>query len=224
MEREEWKERRNTELVFLLDRSASMEGLEKDTIEGFQSVIKKQISQKETVRVTTILFDDSCEELYFRQRVKDVPRMTEKEYFVRGCTALLDAMGKTIHKMVSVEKSRKEMKKEIQVIFVIITDGIENSSREYTYDVVKRLIEKKKKEGWEFLFLGANMNAVREAGNLGISADRSVTFCNDGEGVALNYEVIGDTISDMLRVPAIKESIDGSWKRRIESDYRKRGK
>ena len=200
-----------------------MEGLEKDTIKGFQSVIKKQKKQKGTVRVTTILFDDVCEELYFRQRIKDVPRMTEKEYFVRGCTALLDAMGKTIHKMVSVERNRKKKSKGIRVIFVIITDGFENSSKEYTYDAVKRLIEKQKHEGWEFLFLGANMNAVKEAENLGISAERSVTFCNASEGVALSYEVVGETISDMRSAFFMQSSINSSWKSKIERDYKKRG-
>lgn len=212
-------EKRGTELVFILDRSASMEGLEQDTINGFRSMIKRKKKQKGAVKVTTVLFDDVCEELYFRQKIKEVPEMTKKEYFVGGCTALLDAVGKIIHKMLRVEKERK---KEVQVIFVIITDGFENSSKEYTYDSVKKLIEKQKNAGWEFLFLGANMDAVREAENFGISSDKSVTFHNDSLGVALNYEVLGETITAMRMEESGMHFLDDSWKAAIEKDYKNR--
>lgn len=220
MEKKEISEKGETELVFILDRSASMKGLESDTIRGFHSMIERQKKQKGKVRVTVVLFDDVCEELYFRKKIKKIPEMTEKEYFVRGCTALLDAMGRTLYRLIRVEKEKKGSKS--QVIFVIITDGLENSSREYTYGAIKKIIERQKKKGWEFLFLGANMDAVREAANFGISSDRSVTFCNDREGVALNYEVVGDAISSIRSASEQNSAIDGSWKEKIEQDYSRR--
>lgn len=206
------------DLVFILDRSASMEGLEEDTIRGFNSMLKKQVKPS---RVTTVLFDDKTEELYYRKELRDVREMTGKEYFVRGCTALLDAIGKTIYKMDASHRKR-EGEKSDKVIFVIVTDGLENASCEYTYAAVKKLIEKQKKTGWEFFFLGANMDAVREAANIGISSDRSVTFHSDSAGTTLNYKVIGRMLYTMqAEFPAWKE-IDASWKYEIEDDYNKR--
>lgn len=210
------RERKTAELVFVLDRSGSMSGLEEDTIAGFNTMLKKQ---KGEVNVTTVLFADELEELYFRKRIDDVSEMTDKEYFVQGTTALLDVIGKTIHKMILSEKKQEEKNKG-PVIFVIITDGYENASRVYTYESVKKLIEKQKKSGWEFLFLGANMDAVREAGNFGISSDRAVAFHNDKQGVALNYKVVGNTLSFMRMERTMP--MDSSWKDEIEKDYKKR--
>lgn len=205
-----------TDMVFIIDRSGSMEGLEKETVQGFNSMLNKQM---ESVNVTTVLFDDEVEELYYRKKLCDVREMTENEFFVRGCTALLDAMGRTIYKM--IVSQRKDKSKPDKIIFVIITDGLENASREYTYGSVKKLIQKQKGMGWEFFFLGANMDAVREAADIGISSDRSVTFYNDSAGVALNYEVIGKTLHTMRMESSEQKKLDASWKNDIEVYYRK---
>lgn len=211
---------KSAELVFILDRSASMAGLEEDTITGFNTMLRKQKEQKGEVKVTTVLFDDVIEELYFREKIEDVSQMADKQYFARGCTALLDAVGKTIQKIVL--SGRAEKKKTDSVICVIVTDGFENASKKYTYESLKKLIEKQKKVGWEFLFLGANMDAVREAANFGISHDRSVVFHNDSLGIALNYQVIGETVAAMRIAEPEMVPIDGSWKEKIEEDYGKR--
>ena len=180
-----------TELVFILDRSGSMAGLESDTIGGFNGMIQKQKKQKGKANVTTVLFDDRYDLIHDRFSLKTIRPMTEKEYYVRGCTALLDAVGKTIHKMANIQKHLPEKKRAEKVIFVIITDGMENASREYGYKEVKAMIEKEKETyGWEFLFLGANIDAVAEAGRMGIHADRSVTFQNDSQGIAVNYQAV----------------------------------
>nr|WP_300306754.1 vWA domain-containing protein [uncultured Anaerostipes sp.] len=211
-----------TELVFILDRSGSMAGLESDTIGGFNGMIQKQKKQKGKANVTTVLFDDRYDLIHDRFSLKTIRPMTEKEYYVRGCTALLDAVGKTIHKMANIQKHLPEKKRAEKVIFVIITDGMENASREYGYKEVKAMIEKEKETyGWEFLFLGANIDAVAEAGRMGIHADRSVTFQNDSQGIAVNYQAVEETISCM-RAAASMAQIDGSWKDAIEKDYRKR--
>lgn len=148
--------------------------------------------------------------------------MTERDYYVGGCTALLDAVGKTIQKMANIQKHLPEKKRAEKVIFVIMTDGMENASREYGYKEVKSMIEKEKEiYGWEFLFLGANIDAVAEAGRMGIRADRSVTFQNDSQGIAVNYQAVEETLSCM-RAAASMAQVDGRWKEAIEKDYRKR--
>ncbi len=211
-----------TELVFILDRSGSMAGLESDTIGGFNGMIQKQKKQKGKANVTTVLFDDRYDVIHDRFPLKTIMPMTEENYYVRGCTALLDAVGKTIHKMANVQKYLPEKKRAEKVIFVIITDGMENASREYGYREVKSMIEKEKeKYGWEFLFLGANIDAVAEAGKIGIRADRSVTFQNDSQGIAVNYRAVEETLSCM-RAASSMTQIDGSWKKAIEKDYKKR--
>lgn len=212
-------EKENMELVFLLDRSASMAGLEKDTINGFNSVLKKQKEYGGGIKVTTVLFDDDLEELYFRSEIKEIHKMTDKEYFVGGCTALLDAMGKIIYKMIVSQKKEERVN---NVIAVIITDGLENASHEYTYDSVKKMVERQKSAGWEFLFLGANMDAVSEAANLGISSNRAVTFCNDSKGVALSYEIVGETLCAMRMASAGAVPIGSLWKEGIERDFARR--
>lgn len=211
-----------TELVFILDRSGSMAGLESDTIGGFNGMLQKQKRESGEANVTTVLFDDRYELLHDHQSIDSIALMTEKQYYVRGCTALFDAMGKAIQKMVNIQKSTKDEEKAEKVIFVIITDGLENASREYTCDRLKSMIEyQTDRYGWEFIFLGANMDAVQEAARFGIQEDRSVTFTNDSAGQTLNYTVISETVSKMR---ACSQRIDSSWKKRIEKDFASRRK
>ena len=211
-----------TELVMILDRSGSMAGLESDTIGGYNSMLKKQRETAGEVLVSTVLFDDRSEVLYDRIPLRKMPRMTEEDYYVRGCTALLDAVGGAIHHIGNVHKYAKEEDRPEKTIFVITTDGMENASRMYTYDCVKKMIERqKKKYGWEFLFLGANMDAVGTAARFGIAEDRAANFHSDHEGTALNYDVLAEAVCTM-RVKAAP--IGAEWKKRIEEDYKRRGK
>lgn len=213
-----------TELVFILDRSGSMSGLESDTIGGFNGMIEKQKKQDGEANVTTVLFDDKYELIHDRFPIQAIKPLTERDYYVRGCTALLDAVGKTIHKIGNIQKYLPDDMKAEKVIFVITTDGLENASREYNYDRIRQMIERQKEQyGWEFLFLGANMDAVSEAKKFGISADRSVTFENDSEGVATNYRVVGQALCRM-RSAASTAEVDGTWKEEIEADFKKRGR
>ncbi len=208
-----------TELVFVLDRSGSMSGLESDTIGGFNSVMTKQKTEEGDANVTTVLFDDQYELLHDRYNLKKIDKITDKEYFVRGTTALLDAIGKTIHKMGNAQKYASDDERAEKVMFVIITDGMENASSEYSYDKIKKMIDRQKeKYGWEFIFLGANIDAVETASRFGIAEDRAANYHADGEGTMLNYEVISETVS-MVRA---KRSIDGTWKDKIDKDYKNR--
>ena len=211
-----------TELVMILDRSGSMSGLESDTIGGYNSMLKKQRETEGEVLVSTVLFDDRIEVLYDRVPLTEMPQMTDKEYYVRGCTALLDAVGGAIHHIGNVHKYAREEDRPEKTIFVITTDGLENASRNYDYASVKRMVERQKeKYGWEFLFLGANIDAIETAGRFGISADRAANYHSDHEGTALNYEVLSDAICSM-RVCAAP--VGAGWKKRIEEDFRKRKK
>lgn len=211
-----------TELVFILDRSGSMHGLEADTTGGFNSMLDKQRSQEGDANITTVLFDDNYEKIHDRVSIKKVAALTENEYFVRGCTALLDAVGQTIHDMALLQKHLPPEQKAGKVIFVIITDGLENASHIYSKEQVKRMIEREKEGyGWEFLFLGANIDAVSEAGSLGIDADRSVTFQNDSKGIETNFNVVAKTLSAMRSAPCTA-SIGADWKKEIEEDYNRR--
>ena len=210
-----------TELVFILDRSGSMSGLERDTIGGFNSMIEKQKKEAGEAVVSTVLFDSDSVVIHDRLPLSKVPRMTEKEYFPRGCTALLDAVGGAIHHIGNVHKyARKEDVPE-KTLFVITTDGCENASRRYDYDKVRRMIERQKeKYGWEFLFLGANIDAAGEARRFGISADRAVNYNCDKEGTALNYDVIGEAVCSVRAC----RPLSADWKKRIDEDVKKRGK
>ena len=211
-----------TELVMILDRSGSMGGLEGDTIGGYNSMLQKQREAEGEVLVSTVLFDNVSEVLYDRIPLRNMPRMTEKEYYVRGCTALLDAIGGAIHHIGNVHKYAREEDRPEKTIFVITTDGLENASRNYTYEKVKQMVERQKeKYGWEFLFLGANMDAIETAGRFGIARDRAATYNSDHAGTALNYEVLGETLCEMRACAA---PIDDSWKRRIEEDFKRRGR
>ncbi len=211
-----------TELVMILDRSGSMAGLERDTIGGYNSMLRKQREADGEVLVSTVLFDDRSRVLYDRVPLDRLPQMTEKEYYVRGCTALLDALGGAIHHIGHVHKYAHDEDRPEKTIFVITTDGMENASREYSYNRVKKMVERQKeKYGWEFLFLGANMDAIETAGRFGISADRAANYNSDHEGTALNYEVLAETVCEM-RVSA--SPIGASWKKRIDEDYERRGR
>ena len=210
-----------TELVMILDRSGSMGGLESDTIGGYNSMRKKQRDTDGEVLVSTVLFDDRSEVLYDRVPLDRMPQMTEKEYYVRGCTALLDAVGGAIRHIGNVHKYAREEDRPEKTIFVITTDGMENASREYSYDRVKQMVEKQKeKYGWEFIFLGANIDAIETAGRFGITADRAANFHSDHVGTALNYEVLADAVCEMRACAA---PIGAGWKKRIEEDFKKRG-
>lgn len=197
-----------------------MSGMERDTIGGFNSMIEKQREEPEKTVVSTVLFDNFSEVIHDRVPLWNVPRMTEREYFVRGCTALLDAVGGAIHHIGNVHKYARQEDVPKQTMFVITTDGMENASRYYTYEKVQSMIKRQQeKYGWEFLFLGANMDAVAEAKRFGIDESRAANFHCDEEGTALNYEVIGDAILS-VRCGC---SFPQNWKRRIDEDYKKRG-
>ena len=207
-----------TELVFILDRSGSMAGLESDTIGGFNAMLSKQRSAPGNAVITTVLFDNRVELLHDRIPIEGVADLTERDYFVRGSTALLDAIGTTIRKIVQVHRHTSEAARPDRTVFVIITDGMENSSRGYTAAAVKAMIEKEKAYGWEFLFLGANIDAISAASSIGIRPERAVNYHADAEGTRLNYDVVGDAICDMrANCP-----IDDGWKARIDADFNRR--
>ena len=186
-----------TELVFILDRSGSMSGLESDTIGGFNGMLMKQKKEEGEVNVTTVLFDDAIEVIHDRFPLDVVEPLTDEDYYVRGCTALLDAVGSTVKKVENIQKRLPEEMKAEKIIFVITTDGQENASHEYTHKMVKEMIEKYQEDGWEFIFMGANIDAVKEASNLGIRQKRAVTYRNDSKGVQLNYMVAGNIVSNL---------------------------
>ena len=210
-----------TELVFIIDRSGSMSGLESDTIGGFNSMIRKQKQAEGEALISTVLFDNESEVLNYRVNVKDIQPMTEHDYTVRGTTALIDAIGGAIHHIGNVHKYARQEDVPEHTMFVITTDGMENASRYYSSDKVKKMIERQKvKYGWEFLFLGANIDAVETASHFGIGADRAVNYNCDSEGTALNYEVVSDAICSVRCSAPLKSD----WKKRIDEDYKKRGR
>lgn len=206
-----------TELVFLLDRSGSMGGLESDTIGGYNALLEKQKSVPGEAIVTTVLFDDHYELLHDRTTIQGIRMITGQDYYVRGSTALLDAIGKTISKIASAHQHTDESQRPGKTLMVITTDGLENASREFTYQKVRQMIEHQKQEfGWEFLFLGANIDAISAAGKFGIAADRAVNYHADSAGTRLNYEVLSNAAS-CLRASC---PLDGTWKERIDQDYK----
>lgn len=208
-----------TELVFILDRSGSMSGLEGDTIGGFNSMLAKQKEESGEVIVTTVLFNDRYELLHDRTDIKGVRPITEKEYFVGGNTALLDAIGKTINKISNAQKHICDEQRANKVLFVIITDGMENSSREFSYDKIKGMIETQKKaHDWEFLFLGANIDAISEAAKIGIGANRAVNYHADSQGTMQNFK----TLSNVVTCMQVSNGIPDDWKKDIEDDFENR--
>lgn len=210
-----------TELVFILDKSGSMAGLESDTIGGFNSMLAKQKEEPGEVIVTTVLFNDCYELLHDRTNIKGVRPISEKEYFVGGNTALLDAVGKTINKISNAQKHICEEQRANKVLFVIITDGMENSSREFDYGKIKEMIETQKKvHDWEFLFLGANIDAVSVAAKIGIRANRAANYHADGYGTRQNFETLSKVVTYMQE----NNGIPDDWKKTIDDDFENRDK
>ena len=210
-----------TELVFILDRSGSMAGLEKDTIGGFNSMIAQQKAAEGDALVSTVLFSNESKVIHDRIDVRRVEPLTERQYVACGCTALLDAIGGAIHHIGNVHKYARREDVPEKTMFIITTDGYENASRRYNYETVRRMIERQKeKYGWEFLFLGANIDAAKEAARFGIDADRAVNYKCDEEGTALNYEVISAAVCSVRAA----QPLSADWKRRIDEDVKKRGR
>lgn len=208
-----------TELVFILDRSGSMNGLEADTTYGFNSMLEKQRQVPGDCRITTVLFDHERVLLHDRFDIEGVEPMTKEQYQVRGTTALLDAIGFSIQRIERVQTKAKKKHRAKNVLFVIITDGLENASREFTAKQVKRMIEKHKEvDGWEFVFLGANIDAVKTAKHYGIGMDRAVDFHADSEGVEKNFQVMSKTVSHYRMHACMPEN----WDEEIQDDYQGR--
>ncbi len=210
-----------TELVFILDKSGSMGGLESDTIGGFNSMLLKQQKMPEECLITTVLFNHTYELLHDRINIKAIRQITEEEYQVSGTTALLDAIGRTIHKISNAQKHTREEFRAEKILFVIITDGLENSSREYSVEAVKASIETCKSQfGWEFIFMGANIDAVEAAATIGISADRAQNYHADKIGVKLNFMVANEMCCQFREQKGISEN----WNESIQKDFSRRGK
>ena len=208
-----------SEIVFLLDRSGSMSGLEKDTIGGFNAMIEKQKKEEGEALISTILFDHEMKVLHDRVKVQDVKPISEKDYQVRGCTALLDAMGGAIHHIGNVHKYARNEDVPEHTIFVITTDGMENASSHYSSSKVRTMVERQKeKYGWEFLFLCANMDAIAAAKNFGIEEDKAVEYRSDDIGTRLNYAVMSEAICEFRT----KGTVEKSWKQKIENDRKNR--
>lgn len=207
-----------TDLIFILDKSGSMSGLEKDTIGGFNSLIEKQKKEEGLAYVTTVLFSDKTEIIHDRMEIKDVTKLTEKEYYVGGCTALLDAIGETINNINEKNNKLDICNKANKTLFVITTDGMENASREYDYKKIKKMIEEKKECGWDFLFLGANIDAIETASRFGIDEDNAVEYKCDSKGVNLNYESLNEAVMCVRKTGKVNKK----WKECIEKDYEER--
>ena len=210
-----------TEIVFILDRSGSMAGLEEDTIGGFNAMIQKQKGEAGEAYVSTVLFDNVTEVIHDRVDIRNLAPLTRKEYYVRGCTALLDAVGRTIRHIGNVHKYAREEDRPEKTIFVITTDGMENASREYNYERVRSMIEhEKEKYGWEFLFLGANIDAAKEAARFGITEDFAANYHADHQGTAVIYEAMSEAVCNVRAC----RPMSAAWKTRVEEDFKKRGK
>jgi uncharacterized protein YegL len=210
-----------TEIVFILDRSGSMSGLEGDTIGGYNAMVEKQKDAPGQALISTVLFDDNVEVLHDRLDIKGLAPITDKEYYVRGTTALLDAVGGAIHHIGNIHKYARDEDRPENTVIVITTDGMENASYRYNYDSVKKMIERQKeKYGWEFIFLGANIDALEVAGRFGIGADRASNYHADGLGTQLNYSVVGEAMFNLRQGNGIK----ADWKDPIDKDYKGRKK
>lgn len=206
-----------TELVFILDRSGSMRGLESDTVGGYNALLDKQRKEDGEAIVTTVLFDDGYELLHDRIPLTGIADITTKEYYVRGCTALLDAVGRTITKVENAQAHTLESQRPEKTLFVITTDGLENASKEYRLDAVKAMIDRCREKGWEFLFLGANMDAVKTAGAMGIAPERSVNYHADSAGTAATFASVACAVSEM------RHGIMGNkWRKAVDEDYNSR--
>ena len=209
-----------TELVFILDRSGSMSGLESDTIGGYNSFLEKQKKEKGDCLISTVLFNQYSSVVHDRVKISEIRKMTKDDYFPSGCTALIDAIGSSIHHIRNVHKYIREEDVPANTIFVIITDGLENASTKYSSAQVKQMIGEQKEKGWEFLFLGANIDAVETARSYGISEDRAVDFHNDEQGIETNFEVLSKTVG-LVRE---NKKMDAGWSAEIRKDYHSRKK
>ena len=210
-----------TELVFILDRSGSMAGLEDDTIGGFNGMLEKQQKEPGEAYISTVLFDGQSEVIHDRVPLDRIGKLTREEYYVRGCTALLDAVGSAIHHIRNVHKYAREEDRPEKTLFVITTDGMENASRQYTYDSLKAMIKhQKEKYGWEFLFLGANIDAVKEAARFGISKDYAANYHADSKGTQVIYEAVSDAVCCARAC----RPMPSRGKEKIDSDFESRGK
>ena len=208
------------ELIFILDRSGSMAGLEEDTIGGFNAMLEKQKHQPGKAWISTILFDHETKTVHDRLPLEQVPPLGKEDYQVRGSTALMDALGETVNRIMAVHSCLSPQDRPEKTLFIITTDGKENASRRYSAREIRRLIEAQKEAGWEFLFLGANIDALETAERFGIQKDHAVNFCSDSRGTALNYRAVGDAVSEVRAC----RPLSASWKQEIDRDYRKRRK
>ena len=210
-----------TEIVFILDRSGSMAGLEDDTIGGFNAMIQEQKVEEGEAYVSTVLFDNHTEVIHDRVDIQKVAPMTRNEYYVRGCTALLDAVGSAIHHIGNVHKYAREEDRPENTLFVITTDGMENASRQYSYEKVKSMIQRQQEQyGWEFIFLGANIDATKEAARFGIREDHAANYHADSTGTAVIYEAMNEAVCNVRA----SRPMAGCWKKKIDADYENRGK
>ncbi len=208
-----------TELVFILDRSGSMGGLESDTIGGFNSLVEKQKKQDGECYVTTVLFDNFIEKIHDRVKLSEVERLTEEDYYVRGCTALVDAIGTSVKHIENIHRYIRKSDVPEHTMFVIITDGMENASREFTGDKVREMIENhKENDGWEFLFIGANIDAVKTAKGFGINEDRAVNYHADKKGTGVVYRAMEKAVGCVRASAPLKKS----WCEEIDDDYKSR--
>ena len=217
-----------TEIVYILDRSGSMSGLEADTIGGFNSMMEKQKKTGEKALVSTVLFDDECEVLHDRVPIEKIEKMNDKQYYVRGCTALLDAVGGAIHHIGNIHKYAREEDVPGKTIFVITTDGMENASRKYSREKIQKMVKKQqKKYGWEFIFIGANIDAYEEAQKYGIRRDRAVNYVCDSVGTANVYAGVSMAVSSVMKAKCVDDMDEclstSGWNEEIERDYNKRG-
>ncbi len=210
-----------TEMVFILDRSGSMYSLTRDTVGGFNSMLERQRAEEGEALVSVVLFNSQSEVLYDRKDIRAVEQMTEKQYAACGCTALIDALGGAIHHIGNVHKYAREEDRPEHTVFVITTDGLENASRQYTADKVKQMITRQQeKYGWQFIFLGANIDAVETAAHYGIKSSNAVDYCPDAEGTEINFRVMDKAIRSVRECGTLCED----WALEAKADFKKRGK
>ncbi len=217
-----------TEIIYILDRSGSMSGLEADTIGGFNSMMDQQKKTGEKALVSTVLFDNVCEVIHDRVPIDKIEKMTDKQYYVRGCTALLDAVGGAIHHIGNIHKYAREEDRPEKTIVVITTDGMENASEKYSREKIEMMVKRQqKKYGWEFIFIGANIDAYAEAQKYGIRRDRAVNYVCDSIGMAHVYAGVGKAVSSAMMAKnqaGMAGCIDNSeWDKEISADFAKRG-
>ncbi|MBR1580903.1 MAG: VWA domain-containing protein [Selenomonadaceae bacterium] len=217
-----------TEVVFILDRSGSMNGLEDDTIGGFNSMLDKQKASNSRVLISTVLFDHLLEVIYDRVPIETIKHMTREDYYTRGRTALLDAIGETVKHIKTIHKYARDEDRPDKTLFIITTDGRENASTRYNYADVKKLVEDQKEAGWEFLFLGANIDAIKTAGRFGIDASRAANYHSDHIGTRKAFDTFGEAMMCFAAAPSgdlMKNFFDdGDWKKDIERDFMSRSK